>query len=168
MPFSAAFTIGASANPSSVVINDVSTGSDVLIVDRQIQLLTVANTPLSGTSVIDFPLSAGSSITINPLTQDVALNVIVSWLYGGNIIQYQSSQIAAFTQYGEQYFYTLIQTMATNPTIINDAVFFENFEKLRVLIDSAGKAITTAGDIGGSQGCILQYQNLISNPVIFF
>lgn len=165
MAFVPSFTITPSSNPAFFTITDTSTGSDVLITGRTIVLYNVDNS-VFGT--FNFPLSAGASIAISALTQDVALNVQVNWNNVGGAAIYTSTQIYAFTQYGEQFYYQLTQNQTSNPSIVNDNNYYGNKLKLRVELDSATQAINVGKDIYSAQGCITRYNYLISNQNFFF
>ena len=165
MAFSPSFTITPLSNPASFTIQDTSTGSDVAITDRVITLYNVDNSVFG---VFDFPLSSGSSITLLPLITDVALNVKVSWNNSSGVSLYTSTQIYAFTQYGEQFYYQLTQNQTSNPNIVVDFNYYINKLKLRVELDSAVQAINTGSDIYSAQGCINRYNFLINNQNFFF
>lgn len=165
MSFSPSFTITPTSVPSTFIVTDTSVGSDVLITDRVIVLYNVDNS-VYGT--FDFPLSAGGSIAINAITNDVALNVKVNWNNSGGAALYSTSIIYAFTQYGEQFYYQLTQTQTSSPNIVNDLNYYGNKLKLRVEIDSATQAINVGKDVYSAQGCILRYNYLITNQNFFF
>lgn len=166
MAFSPSFTITPLSTPGSFTITDASTGSDASIVDRQILLYQTNNTLL--VSAIDFPLSAGSSITISPLTQDIALNVVVQWNYSGGVTQYSSQQIQAFVAFGQLFQYTLSQKQSTTPNITGDTLYYYNRMKLQLGIDSALQAISIGLDLQGAQVCINQYNNMLTNSAYYF
>lgn len=165
MPFVPSFTITPSSNPAFFTITDTSTGSDGAIVGRTIILYNVDNT-IFGT--FNFPLSAGASIALSPLTTDVALNVKINWNNSGGAAIYSTSIIYAFTQYGEQFFYQLTQNQTSNPSIVNDNNYYGNKMKLRVEIDSANNAINTGRDLYSAQACINRYNFLISTQNFYF
>lgn len=165
MAFAPAFTIGITINPAQIVITDTSTGSDVAITGRKILLYTVTNALLA---TLDFPLSAGSSITVSPLTQDVALNVVVNWINVGNAILYTSSQIYPFTGYSESYYYGLTQSEATNPGIVQSQTYLEKKSQLRTYIDDATQSISIGNDLGNSEAAILRAQYIIANANLWF
>ena len=171
MSFAPAFTVTIPQNPapSTFVVTDTSVGSDVLIVDRQI-LIFQANGSLL-VPAIDFPLSAGSSITLSPLTQDLAANIVVNWNYTNPVPPaYSTSLLWAFNQYGEQFFYSLIQNISSSPPtqILNDTNYLINLYTFRVLLNAAVKAVTTGSDQGGSQNCINLYNLMITNQANLF
>lgn len=165
MAFVQSFQINITADPSAINIVDTSTGSDGAIVDR---VITLYKTDNSVFGTFDFPLSSGSSITINPLVVDLALNIQINWNNNVGSSLYTYSKIYAFTGYGEFFYYSLTQEQTGKPTIINDQLYFSNKSKLRTLLDSANQAISIGNDIYSAQSCIAQYQLLLQNPTLYF
>lgn len=165
MSFVPSFTITPSSNPAAFTVQDTSVGSDGLITGRTITLYNVDNS-VFGT--FDFPLSAGASIALTPLTQDVALNVQVTWNNVSGAAIYTSTQIYAFTEYGEQFLYQLTQTQTSNPGIIRDFNYYMNKMILIVELSSANNAINTGQDVYSAQGCINRYNYLIANQSFNF
>src|ERR1700733_5475348 len=144
MPLVPSFSIAATSNLGQILVSDTSTGSDGSIVDRVITLYNSAQTVIG---TYDFPLSAGSSILITPFTTDTAVNATINWNYTGGVSMYNYSVLYAYTQYAEQYFYTLTQQQQADPAFLNDQQYFQNKSKLRTLIDSATQSIAVGQDI---------------------
>jgi len=164
MPLTASFTVAATSDETAAFLTDTSTGSDVAITDRKILLYDISNT-LLGT--YDWPI-ADSSITINPFTKDISVNVVVNWVdVDGNTL-YTYSLLFAAVQFAVQFLYSLIQQLQAKPTKVNDQVFFDNLKLLDLLIDSAQLAIDTGGDQYSAETCISLYQNMINNQISFF
>jgi hypothetical protein len=166
MPLSPSFTITPTASPSSFIITDTSTGSDGAIADRQILIYTSANALL--VPAIDFPLSAGSSITISPLTQDVAVSIIVNWNNSGGIPLYTFNLIFAFVQYALLFLQTLTQFQISNPNIVNDTFWMGNKFTVFTEVQSALNAITNGQSVGAAQSCINRYNYMIVNTNDYF
>jgi hypothetical protein len=167
MPLVPSFTIAQTSNAAQLVLTDTSTGSDGAVTVRQILLYNSAGNLM--VPAIAWPI-ADASITISPLTADIALNIQVNWNNSGGTALYTKSQLFAATQYAEQFFYSLTQQQAatTNLNILNDFPYFENKSKLRTLIDSAVQAISVGVDIFSSQFCISIYQQMLNNPNLYF
>ena len=168
MPIIPSFSINAIANPSPAAITlvDTSTGSDGAIASRQVLIYSITNTLL-------FPAQAWAyanpSIVLSLLTQDTAANVIVNWLAADGVtILYTTSQIFAFKNFSEQFYYSLIQDMAANPNIIIDTNFWENLFTLRLQLDNASLAISTGQDIYAAQNCIGQAIYMVQNHQLFW
>jgi hypothetical protein len=165
MPFVPAFTIAQTIDPSAIVLQDTSTGSDGAIASRQILLYTTFNTLL--VPAIAWPL-ATNPITINPLQQDYGLSVTINWLNSAGGVIYTNSQIFAFCQYGEQFYSNLTRQQTSQPNIVNDKVYYPDKFILRDLLDSAYLAIGQMADIQSAQNCILLYQQMIQNQTLYF
>lgn len=169
--FSSSQIIG---QPSSIVLTDTSTGSDVAVVKRRVYLVNYLgeNVVPSGTttSYIDWNI-LDSSITIDCLTEDSALNVTVQWLNVSNVVLYSATDLKGYTLYNETFYYSLTQAQsaASNPSnIIQDTVYYTNKMKLRVLIDSGNQAITLGDDIASAQQCYNGATYLTNNQDLFF
>ena len=168
MALTPSFTIGQTTDPSQLVFTDTSTGSDGTITDRKIQIFNSAGNQIAG-SPFDWPI-ADASITIAPLTADLAINVQVNWNNSGGFTIYTKSQLFAAVQFAEQFYYNLTQQQAatTNLSILNDLPYFENKSNLRTFIDSAVQAIEVGIDIFSAQFCISLYQQYLNNPNLYF
>lgn len=166
MPLVPSFTVASTSNPAQLSLVDTSTGSDVLVTDRQILLYNSAGNLV--VPAIDWPIA--DAITIAPLVADTALDIQINWNNSAGAPLYTKSQLFAATEYAEQFFYSLTQQQAatTNLNILNDFPYFENKSKLRTLIDSAVQAIAVGADIFSSQFCISIYQQMLNNPNLFF
>lgn len=169
MSFNASFTLTGITATNGFTLTDNSTGSDTGLTDRTISLLNSSGGLFNG-STIDWPIGQ-TSITLNVLPTDAAINVSVSWTSSSPLPSpstYSFSQLQAFTQYGETFAYQLTQEATAQPTIINDNNFYYNKMRLRVELDSAVQAITEGSDIYSAQGCINRYQQLINNSTLYF
>jgi len=167
MPLSPSFQTGVTLDPSQVVITDNSTGSDGAITDRKVIFTQTDSTLLAG-SPYDFPLSAGSSITLSPLTQDVACTITVNWVDSGGNVLYTASLIFVFVGYAMQFLEGLTQQQIANPSIVNDQNFIPNKFNLFQEVQSAQNAISIGQSVQAAQSCVLRYQNLITNDNFYF
>ena len=167
MPLVPSVSIQPTGNGSEIVVNDTSTGSDGAITGRKINVYQ-ANNALLGASPYDFPLSAGSSITINPLDKDYGVTVVMTWVNSGGTPIYTANAIGAFVQYALLFLQSLTQTQEANPNIINDQNFMGNKFKLFTEIQSALNAITAGQSVFSAQSCISRYQKLINNSAYYF
>lgn len=152
---------------SQFTVNDLSTGSDAAIANRLIFIYDYQNNLFTG-APIQFPLSAGGSITPNILTQDFAFNCVVQWVDASGNVLYTTSQIGVFTGFLEWFEYGLSQQIAAQPNLLNDINFFNNWSKLRTFIDGASNAITIAGSIYNSQSMIQLAQYIVNNQAYNF
>lgn len=170
MPLNPSFTVSNNSVQTNVfVLTDTSTGSDVNIASRSIFIYLIDNSLFTGSS-IPFPLVAGNGDTISPsiLTQDFAYSITVNWLDGSGNTLYTFSIIGVFTGFLEWFFYGLTQQIAAQSSIQNDSSFYNNYSKLRVLIDSANQAINIGGSIFNAQNMILLAQQLQQNSTLYF
>jgi hypothetical protein len=165
MPLVPSFTVAATTSLGQILVTDTSTGSDGAITDR---IITVSRVDNSILGTFDFPLSAGSSINISPFLTDIAVNISISWNNSGGASIYNANNIYAYTQYGENYFYSLTQQQQAQPFFLNDQQYFKNKSKLRVLLDSATQAIAVGKDVFSANISISLYQLMLSNPTLYF
>lgn len=160
-----------SGTPNIITIADSSTGSDGSVAKRRVYLLQADGTYLvptgTTTTYIDWALSA-SSINLNVLTQDAALEVTVQWLSSTNVVLYTVTSAFSFSAYGETFYYGLTQQQSANPEIISSLNFYQTKMMVRVELDSAAQAISFASDIQGAQQCFDRLQIIINNQNFFF
>ena len=167
MALSPAFTIGITADPSSVVITDTSTGSDGAITTRKI-IFTQTDSVILGASPYDFPLSAGSSITVNPLDKDYALTIVINWVNSSGVVLYTANKIFVFTQYAFLFLESLTQQQIANPSIVDDQNFIQNKFDLFQEVKSAQNAIDYGQSVSAAQSYVNRYQLLINNNQFYF
>jgi hypothetical protein len=166
--FSASQTIGLE---SIVTLTDTSTGSDGNITQRRVYLIKYDNTYLvpSGTAtdyiVWDY---VDSSINIDALDKDYALNIRVVWVNAGGSILYQKTSLYQFSLYNETFYYGLTTSQASTPNIINDTFYYTNKMNLRVDLDSAAQAVELGGSISNAQYCLDNATNYRLNAAKFF
>lgn len=151
--FSVSQTFGL---PGIVTLQDTSTGSDPAIVTRRVYLRKDDGTFLtpsgSSTEYISWPY-ASSSISIDALDKDYAVDIIVQWLDNSSAILYDKTSLVGLTLYNKTYSYQLTQMLSGNPLLINDNGFFNRKENLREGIESGNEALELAADIFGAQQC---------------
>jgi len=169
MPFNGAYTSSQPPNDiASVIITDVSTGSDPNITNRQISLLKTDGSLLI--PVVNWPPSGGSTITLTAiLDKDYSLNVVVNWISSSPIggSTYTQSKIITFSGYSNTFNYTLIQKMSSNPLLVTDNNFIYNQMKLIVFIDDSFQA-TVYGDQVSAQNALNRAKVLIDNANKYF
>ncbi len=175
MPLVPNFTTSQQAGlPSNVIITDASTGSDVAIVSRRVFLVNYAGEYLvadgTTTNYTVWPL-AQSSISIDCLSADTAIQITVNWVDAGGVTLYTKTSLAGFTLYNETFYYSLTQGQAaiSQPSyILQDTTYFSNKSKLRVLIDSGNQAVTLGYDITTAQICYDLATDMVSNQNYLF
>lgn len=175
MPLVPNFTTSQQAGlPSNVIITDASTGSDGAIVSRRVFLVNYAGEYLvadgTTTNYTVWPL-AQSSISIDCLDQDTAVQITVNWVNSAGVTLYTKTSLAGFTLYNETFYYSLTQGQAaiSQPSyILQDTTYFSNKSKLRVLIDSGNQAVTLGYDITTAQICYDLATDMVSNQNYLF
>lgn len=159
-------TPSTSGDATALILQDTSTGSDGAIASRAILLYQTDNTLL--VPQISWAYPSPNPITINPLTQDVALNIQILWLNNVGATLYTTSLLYAATYYAELFYATLTRNQSSNFKITADTNYYDNKSLLRDLIDSTNQAITIMADIFSAETCISLYQNLINNQNLYF
>ncbi len=162
----------SAANPGAVTLVDTSTGSDVAVTQRRIYFTDYHGNAVvpSGTSTayVIWPY-ADSSITVNNLlTSDMALNVRVDWLDVSNVALYTLNTNYCFSQFNQNFFYTLIQSQSLTPGIIQDANYYSNLSIYWVNITGAIQAIEIGNDLSSSQKCLTIATNMMTFQNDFF
>lgn len=168
MAFNGLFTATATANASTIILEDVSTGSDGGLTGRTINIYQTSGQLL--VAEIAWPI-ADDTITLDILQQDVAVNIVVNWQSSSPLAPpstYVYSLIKAFVKYGQQFLYNLTQYQQSNPSVVQDVNWYSNKTKLFCLIESALNAITDGEDVFGAQSMISQYQLLINYQNYYF
>lgn len=160
MPLSVSFSAESVAgSPESVLFTDLSTGSDSASVSRRIYVSDTNGDFIveSGTSteyeVWAYPLA--TPITLDLFTvSDKAVKIVCQWLDVSNVVLYDYTIDAiGFTEWNEEFLYGQTQLMTANPLLINDNNFWDNYTKVRTLIDAGNKAILFAEDLYNAQLC---------------
>jgi hypothetical protein len=151
--FSVAQPLG---EPSVITITDTSVGTDAAITQRRVYLRDAFgnNVLPEGTSTeyVEWDW-ADSSIDIDCLTKDQALLITVQWLNVSNAILYDTQDKTGCTSYNEDFSYSAIQMLTTNPNRVNDNGFLLNLGMIRIYIDAAFQALTRYGDMYTAQRC---------------
>jgi hypothetical protein len=159
--------------PSTITLTDNSTGSDGAIASRVVFITDVANNYYTASGVFTTPTStawvlSNSSISINFLTQDMALQVLVQWLDGGGNVLYSSTNLFSFSMYGIMGSYSLTLDMVAQGNVTNDANYWNNRLKLRMNIDDANNAVTYGANQLVSQSNLNSETYLLANKNLFF
>lgn len=172
MAFSPAFTVAQSAaSPAYCTLTDSSSGSDGSITSRKIYITDYAGNPVvpSGTTTayIVWPY-ADSTITLNLLTEDLAVQITVNWLDISNATLYTSTNEFCLAAFNQQKFYYLTQQLALNPATLQDSTFSKNLAAYWVAIIGAINAVELAADVANSQNLLNIATNYLNNEQIYF
>jgi hypothetical protein len=172
MPLTPSFTASQNSGlPSTIVLTDTSTGSDVTITKRRVFLLQSNGEYLvptgTTTNYIDWSL-ADISISLNVLSQDTALSITVQWLTSSNVVVVNKTTSFAFTAYNETFYYGLTEDQVANASLTSSNDWYQNKMILRVELDSATQAISFASDIFSAQAALNRATYISTNSNYFF
>lgn len=146
MAFNANFSITPpGVDTTTFSLTDTSTGSDTNLTDRRIFLVQSngnnLNFPNATTPYIDWPLSAGATITLTGILPiDYSLNIVVNWISSAPLAPpstYTQNTLYTFTSNIMLFYYSLTELASANPPLINDNNYFPNKQKLKVYIEDA-------------------------------
>ncbi len=143
-------------DPSVVELEDTSTGSDGLVTERRVYLTKADGsylTPEDNDEDYIVWAIADDTIEIDALDKDYALNVVVLWVNSGGTALYTKNYIIGFTQWNEEFDYSLTQLQSGNSVLTHDGNFFNLKSQLRTEIDSGNQAVVLAEDLYGAQNC---------------
>ena len=172
MALSVSFTAGQTpSSPNLVGLVDTTTGTDAAVVSRRIYITDAGGNAVvpSGTTTAyiewgNFP--ATTTISLNILTEDMALNIRVDWINISNAVLYSDENTFCFDEYLKQFAYELVQGLV--PPVTLDTNYAENLAKLWVAIKGAENSVTFANDIQASQNCLNQGTYLKTYQQLFF
>jgi len=172
MSFQANFTASqSSGTPSTISLQDTSTGTDVTIATRRVYLLQANGTFLvpagTTTDYIVWDL-VDTSISLDVLSQDTALSITVQWMSGIQTVVTSKTISFAFTAYNETFFYGLNQNLVGNANLSASTNWFQYMAELQLQIDSALQAITFASDIYNAQAALNRATFISTNQAYFF
>lgn len=177
MAFTGAFTATQSSNIENITITDTSSYSSEgqgTFSGRKVYLYKIDGTTIvpSGTSTtyIDFPFSAGNSITISGvLLRDYSLSINVVWtsLAPQPGSTYTKATITTFLNYLKQFRYQRVQDLSAQPTLINDTNWQSSIRDMQNAIKNASSANDYA-DQFAAQSQIDQAYVLVNNQNKYF
>lgn len=153
------------------ILTDTSTGSDATITTRRIYNYIADNTTLvpTGTTTpyIDWPIAEGPK-TIEVLSRDRAIMLIVQWLNAGGTVVYSLTNYYVFTANTKNFLYGLTETnQLSNPAIIKDTQYLFNKLLMWEYVDDAELAITY-DDVLKSQLALDAAYEMITNQNLYF
>jgi hypothetical protein len=172
MPLTTSFSVGQpAATPNLIVVTDTSTGSDINVTQRRVYVQTATGSYLvpSGVTTDYTPWSYSDiSISLDVLTTDSAVNILVQWMDVSNNILYTENNNYAFTQYNRQFFVYLVQSQGLTPGIVQDVNYFSNSAVLWTMIQAAINAVEYGNNIAAAQNCLNIANNLRLNQNFSF
>lgn len=157
--------------PNEVIVTDTSSGSDSDITQRRVYVQDYAGNYLvpSGTTTdyVEWPL-ADSSITLDILTEDTAVSILVEWLDVSDVVVEELEETFCLAMYNQQFLYELVQLLGLTPSIPQDTNYSSNLANLWTAVRSAILAIEIGNDISASQASLNRATNLRINQSLYF
>lgn len=170
MAFNSDFTASQGINIKNIILTDTSTGSDPALTGRTVRLYESDNSLLGG-SVIDWPLSMGSTLTISDILEpwDFSLNILVTWQSSAPIpgSTYSMNHLATFTGNSNSFAYSLVQQISSNQAITRDTNYLYNLALVNSDILNAVRC-NDFGDIGAAQQALNRIYNFYVNRAFYF
>lgn len=172
MPLTPNFEVSQPAGTlTSFTIEDTSTGSDNTITGRLITVRKYDGTYLTPTDyTVDYIVwpAADSELTIEDiLDKDYCVDILVRW-FSGSTVAYSKTILTLFTGYGDVFLRQLTQALSGGKVAITKQNFWENKNKLRVLLDDAAQAVSLLNDQTIAQFCLDESKKLTDNIQTFF
>lgn len=172
MPLVPNFTTSQTqGSPSIIKLTDTATGSNVAITGRRILLVdNVGNYVKPDGNLTDYIVwaLADTTIDIDCLSTDMALNITVNWVDVSGATIETKTILNGFTLYNEQFYYNLTTKQSSNPLRLDNENYAKNKSMLRMYIDSGNQAITNGNDIKNAQLSYDKATYLSNNENLFF
>lgn len=171
MPLTPAILVSQTGlTPKNFTVTDDSTGSDVLIVARQIYVQDAFGNYLTGNGTINYDVwaLADSSVTFTFLTEDIAVNILVNWVNvsGGAVATYNNNY--PLSEIGKQFFYYLLQLQGLKPGVYMDTNYVLNLAMYWVNIVAGDHAVNFGNDISAAQNCYLRETQMRLKQNLYF
>ena len=112
-----------------------------------------------------------ASISINCLTQDTALSILVQWLNVSNVVLYSKSLAADFSLYNDQFSFNLTLSQATpvpNVNITSNIAYLNARMQYYIFLLNAQNAIAFASDTYTAQSNLSSATYMQTNAQFFF
>lgn len=168
--FSISQTIGL---PSIISIVDTSTSPDGAVTSRQVSLVNALAQYVTAAGSFTAPTYttwaiADSSIAIDCLKADLALQITINWLDINGAVLYTKTALYGFTQYGVLASFELTQDLTGKPNTLQDQNYWLNRMILRCNIDDADNAVAIGGNIYIAQASLDREQSMLANKSNLF
>lgn len=160
-------------SPNEIVLTDTSTGTDVAVVSRRVTLTdkngdTYVETGTTTTYEVWANFPGTTTITLDVLSSDKALNVKVDWVdVSGNVL-YTKTVLTLFYLYAREYRIFLVKSQSSRKGLVDLANFYYNSIRLNCSIKEAIVSIEDMDDISSAQSALDRAKKLINNPSYFF
>jgi hypothetical protein len=177
MAFTGTFTVTQTSDITSLVVNDTSSyvgEGQGTFSGRRIYLYKIDTTTLvpsgTATAYVDFPFSAGASITISGvLLRDYSLSANLNWISNapqpGSV--YTATEVVTFLNYINDFIYGKVQQLAASPSLLNDTNWQDSMQIMYNEKENAEQA-TLYDDQFAAQSAISRAYYLINNENLYF
>ena len=170
--FTTSQTLGLS---TKITLADTTTGTDspLLVVSRRVYLTDKdGETYVEDGTTTAYEVWDGypgtTTITLDVLTQDRALNVRVDWVDSGGVALYTKTILQDYTLYAKTLYINSIKAQSSNNSLKNHANFYYNIIKLLVSIKEADDSVTLLDDISSSQAALNRAKKIVDSPSYFY
>ena len=176
MAFEGDFTV-AQNSPSTITLTDASVGSDPTITARRIYLYQYNNVTIipinnpAGQSWIDWNISDTSITLTDIFDRDYCLNITVVWLTDtpDPSSVYIKNHAFPFADYTEEFIELILQTRVVGqPSVVNNATFFQSWVQLRIFRDQAVDIVNETSDIMKGQLLLNACYGIMIKPTFYF
>lgn len=171
MAISPSFTVSQSAiTPSSFTVNDTSTGTLDTITQRRLYVSDAYGNYLTGDGTVDYTewSIANASITLNVLTEDLAVDIKVEWLNSSNGIVNSLDNTYPLSEFNKQFLYYLVQNLGLKPGTLQDTNFAGNLGVFWTNIIAGINAVEYGNDIAAGQNCFSRATYMRLHEDLFF
>jgi hypothetical protein len=172
MSFTPSVAVTQSAlTPSDITLVDDSSGSDGSISVRRVYIQTATGAYLveEGTTT-DYEVwsYSTSTITLDVLTQDECVNIVVQWLNSSNVVLYTYENQYALAEYNKQFLVYLVQAQGLTPGIVQDSNYSGNVGIFWTNIIAGVNQVEFGAEIAGGQNCFNRATYMRLNQADFF
>lgn len=166
-----AFTVSQSAvTPGTVTVTDTSTSITGTIAKRRVYVQDAYGNYLTGNNSVDYDewALADTSIALDILTQNSAVNTRVDWLTAANAVVQTLNNNYGLSEYGKQFFFYLVQLLGLTPSIYQDSNYSGNLALLWTNIIAGDNAVEYGNDVAGAQNCYDRATEMQNNQSTYF
>lgn len=168
--FTGNFSVSQGLSTTSFQLQDTSTGSDPNLTGRTISLFQSDGSLLGG-SVIPWPISSGSTITLTDILTpwDFSINALVEWQSSSPIpgSTYSKNQLVTFDGQSNEFAYSLVQQISSNQAITRNKDYLYNLALVNSDILNAQRC-NDFGDQGAAQECLNRIYAFYVNRSLYF